>query len=428
MRGYGMKWVDSLRKEAESVASRRVGAEATPARACGISAAGKPQGASPAAAQLRWLDTPVCALAALLLAALCLGLAGCAEGAGASGAVSGGGSTEAATASVAGGSSAATSAAGAVAPVAPDGRITADNVPAYAGEASVAVNGGVPGFTQEDLARGTFEDYAPLDSLGRCGMAFALVSDETRPANGEKRGNISAIKPTGWVQGRYEDLPDGSLYNRSHLIAWSLGAENDNPRNLITGTSFMNQGTMQGVENRILAYIRNTGNHVLVRVTPVFVGDELLARGVQYEALSIEDGGQAVCVNEFMFNVQPGIRLDYATGLNERAVEGEDTGSTVESLPVETAAGVGDDASAAAGAIAGAAAGDAAAVQGAGAVQEAAPAAQNDYVLNTNTRKVHRPGCSSVQKMKAKNRSDYSGALDELLAQGYSPCQICRPE
>lgn len=363
-----------------------------------------------------------------LLAALCLGLAGCAEGAGISGAASGGGSAAAVPAAAADRSSAAASSAGFI--QAADGRITADNMPAYTGEASVAVNGGVPAFTQEELARGTFEDYAPLDSLDRCGTAFALVSDETRPANGEKRGNISAIKPTGWVQGRYEDLPDGSLYNRSHLIAWSLGAENDNPCNLITGTSFMNQGTMQGVETRILAYIRNTGNHVLVRVTPVFVGDELLARGVQYEALSIEDGGQAVCVNEFMFNVQPGIRLDYATGCNER----EEAGGAAEQPAADVAAAAEGDAAAgtaaAAGAtvVVGATAGEAADAPNPDAIQEAAPAAQNDYVLNTNTRKVHRPGCSSVQKMKAKNRSDYSGTLDELLAQGYSPCQICRPD
>lgn len=355
-----------------------------------------------------------------LLAALCLGLAGCGEGAGAPGAASGGRSAEVAADRPASGASSA----GAVSIEAADGRIAAENVPAYTGEASVAINGGVPAFTEEELARGTFEDYAPLDALGRCGTAFALVSDETRPANGEKRGNISGVKPTGWVQGRYEDLPDGSLYNRSHLIAWSLGAENDNPCNLITGTSFMNQGTMQGVENRILAYIRNTGDHVLVRVTPVFVGDELLARGVQYEALSIEDGGQAVCVNEFMFNVQPGIRLDYATGRNEREAAGAAAEPPEEDAAAAAEGGVAPGAAAETGATAvvGAAAGQAA------DAPDPVSATQNDYVLNTNTRKVHRPGCSSVQKMKASNRSDYSGTLDELLAQGYSPCQICRPE
>lgn len=192
--------------------------------------------------------------------------------------------------------------------------ITESNLPSYQGNPSVVVNGDLPAFTAEELSLQTFEDYAPLDGQGRCGTAFALVSDETRPATGEKRSSISSIRPTGWCQASYDFVQGGSLYNRSHLIAWSLGAENANPRNLITGTASMNQSVMQPLENRILEYIRNTGRHVLVRVTPVFSGRDLVARGVQYEAYSVEDAGTAICMNRFLFNVQPGVEIDYATG------------------------------------------------------------------------------------------------------------------
>lgn len=384
--------------------------------------------------QRRWkAGIPARALAGLLLVLLCLGSAACSE-AGAS-------DREAAAVGAAARGSAVASGVEGLPGADGEGRITAADVPEYTGEASVEINGGIPAFTAEDLARTTFEEYAPLDSLGRCGTAFALVSDDTRPANGEKRGNISAIKPTGWVQGRYEDLPDGSLYNRSHLIAWSLGAENDNPRNLITGTVSMNQGVMQGVESRILAYIRNTGNHVLVRVTPVFVGNELLARGVQYEALSIEDGGRAVCVNEFMFNVQPGIQLDYATGENRLAVEGEadafgmaSAAGAAESATPE-AADAGND-SAAPGAAEGSATvsgsvGDTASapMEGLGTAAGAAAPVQaveeQHCILNTNTGKIHRPGCSAVAKMKDKNKQDFTGIPDDLLSQGYDFCKLC---
>lgn len=194
--------------------------------------------------------------------------------------------------------------------------VTPDTIPEYTGEALVDIDGGIPAFTPEELAAETFESYAPLDSFGRAGQAFALVSDETTPAPGAKRGNISYIHPTGWRQKQYDFIQGGSLYNRSHLIAYSLADESDNENNLITGTTYMNQGAMQEIESRILAYIRNTGNHVLVRATPIYEGDDLVARGIQYEAFSIEDNGQTICENVFLFNVQPGVEIDYATGKN----------------------------------------------------------------------------------------------------------------
>ncbi len=378
---------------------------------------------------LRWESgAAVRFAAALLLVLTCLGISGC-------------GGVQAALGEAPAAEASARS-AGVAAPSLPfseesAGRITADSIPAYEGEPSVEVNGGVPAFTEEDLDRPTFEDYAPLDALGRCGTAFALVSDDTRPANGEKRGNISAIKPTGWVQGRYEDLPDSSLYNRSHLIAWSLGAENDNPRNLITGTASMNQGAMQSVENRILAYIRNTGNHVLVRVTPVFAGNELLARGVQYEAFSIEDGGRTICVNEFMFNVQPGIQLDYATGVNQRAAAEEPaaTGSVEGAEPMAAGDLVTDAQADAAVTVPGAAAGAGCIAgghhgqghHGCAVAADGASAAVGEHhcILNTNTGKVHQPGCTAVSRMKDSNKQDFTGLVDDLLLEGCTLCQLC---
>lgn len=189
-------------------------------------------------------------------------------------------------------------------------------IPVYDGEPYVELNGGTPDFTADELALPSFESYAPLDSLGRSVCGFAMVSDETRPANNERRGNISNIKPTGWRQGFYDFIVGESLYNRSHLIAWSLSAENDNPCNLMTGTIYMNQDNMEPFESQILAYIRNTGNHVLIRSTPVFEGTDLLAKGIHYEAYSVEDDGGTICFNVFLFNVQPGVEIDNATGAN----------------------------------------------------------------------------------------------------------------
>ena len=177
---------------------------------------------------------------------------------------------------------------------------------------------GVPSFTEEELERareGAFEDYSELDSLGRCGAALACVGEETMPT--EERGDISDVYPTGWNQEEYDFVDGGVLYNRCHLIAFSLAGENDNELNLITGTRYLNVEGMLPFEERILDYIEETGNHVLYRVTPVFEDDELLARGVHLEAWSVEDDGEGVCFNVYCYNVQPGVSIDYATGENE---------------------------------------------------------------------------------------------------------------
>lgn len=195
-------------------------------------------------------------------------------------------------------------------------------VPSYSGSPYVTINNNVPDLTEEDLPSSS-ESYAPLDSLGRCGTAIAVVSPSAMPAEGEERGSIGMIKPTGWHTVRYDDLVDGRyLYNRCHLIGWQLTAENDNERNLVTGTRSMNVEGMLPFENEVADYVNRTGGRVLYRSTPVFADDELVCRGVHLEALSLDDGGLGVCFNVFVYNVQPGIGIDYATGESWREAAG----------------------------------------------------------------------------------------------------------
>ena len=206
---------------------------------------------------------------------------------------------------------------------APSGQAAAtiEELPAYDGELSVEVNGGQPGFTEQEsapeAANKPFEDYSPLDDLGRCETAFALVGPETLPD--KPRGDISNVRPSGWKQARYETIDQEALYNRSHLIAHQLAGEDANERNLITGTRTMNVEGMLPYEELVGDYVRKTGNHVLYRVTPVFEGSNLVASGVQMEAWSVEDDGEGICFNVYCYNVQPGVEIDYATGESQAA-------------------------------------------------------------------------------------------------------------
>lgn len=197
--------------------------------------------------------------------------------------------------------------------------VGSDAVPDYSGEPYVQLDGNVPDFTDEELASaqaGCFEDYGALDPFGRCTGAIACVGRPTMPARGEERESISDIKPTGWQKSRYSFIDGESLYNRCHLIAWMLGAENANPRNLITGTRYLNTQGMLPFEEAIADYIDATGKPVLMRVTPDFREGNLVARGVRMEARSVQDGGHAISFNVYCYNVQPGIGIDYATGRN----------------------------------------------------------------------------------------------------------------
>lgn len=207
------------------------------------------------------------------------------------------------------------------------GNITIDNIPAYSAEDYIILNNNVPNFSESDLTTTSFEEYAPLDNLGRCGVAYSNIGTDIMPT--EKRESISSVKPSGWQSVKYDIVEGKYLYNRSHLIGYQLTAENANDRNLITGTRYFNATLMLPYENMVADYIKETNNHVLYRVTPVFEGNNLVATGVQMEAKSVEDNGEGIEFNVFVYNVQPGITIDYATG--DSALSGEEITSTSSS-------------------------------------------------------------------------------------------------
>ncbi len=187
-------------------------------------------------------------------------------------------------------------------------------IPEYSGQVFIALNDNIPSFSKEELTTTGYEKYGELDSLGRVTAAVASVGRDTMPDKDEERGDISKIKPTGWVQEKYDCVSGKYLYNRCHLIGWQLSAENANKKNLITGTRFFNTEGMLPFENMVADYIKETDNHVAYRVTPVFDDNNLLCRGVQIEAFSVEDNGEGVCFNVFCYNIQPNIEIDYTTG------------------------------------------------------------------------------------------------------------------
>lgn len=276
-------------------------------------------------------------------------------------------------------------------------------IPAYSGTPYTEVNDNKPYFTEADLTTQSFEIYSELDSLGRCGVAYANVGQDLMPT--EPRGEIGAVKPTGWHLVKYDNVDGKYLYNRCHLIAYMLAAENANPQNLITGTRYLNVQGMLPFETKVCDYVKNTGNHVLYRVTPIFDGDNLLADGVLMEAYSVEDAGEGICFCVFAYNVQPGIGIDYATGDNWAESSGTYQ-STAASVTVETPAPQPETDT---------------------TVQTSPESWQNTYVLNTNTMKFHYPTCSSVDDMKEKNKQIYIGSREEVINMGYVPCKRCNP-
>lgn len=186
------------------------------------------------------------------------------------------------------------------------------DIPAFSGTPYVAVNGNTPAFTQEELSRSSYEFYSEQDHLGRCGYAMACIGRDIMPT--EERGSIGQVKPTGWQTVKYDFVDGKYLYNRCHLIGYQLTGENANERNLITGTRYLNVEGMLPFENMIADYVKETGNHVLYRVTPVFEGSNLLAGGVLMEAMSVEDNGAGISFCVYAYNCQPGVVIDYATG------------------------------------------------------------------------------------------------------------------
>lgn len=196
--------------------------------------------------------------------------------------------------------------------------IDLDSIPEYSESPYIEINGNKPNFSAEEITTDVFEQYSELDSLGRCGVAYANICKELMPT--EERGKIGQIKPSGWQTVKYPGIVEGNyLYNRCHLIAFCLAGENANEKNLITGTRYMNAEGMLPFEETVANYVDETNHHVLYRVTPIFEGDNLVASGVEMEAYSVEDNGEGICFHVFVYNVQPGIEIDYATGDNKKA-------------------------------------------------------------------------------------------------------------
>lgn len=270
-----------------------------------------------------------------------------------------------------------------------------EDVPAYAGEPYVVLEDNQPDFDRENLPTESYETYSPLDLLGRCGPAEANVGTDLMPT--EDRGEIGQVKPSGWQTVKYDSVDGKYLYNRCHLIGYQLTGENANECNLITGTRAMNVDGMLPFENEVADYVQETGNHVLYRVTPIFSGTELVARGVQMEALSVEDGGEGVCFNVYVYNNQPGITIDYATGDSWLTGEAPNAAS------------------------------DAQAESDADANTGGASAGEETYILNTSSMKFHDPDCSGAASIKEENRETYTGSRADLIARGYAPCGQCEP-
>jgi DNA-entry nuclease len=258
--------------------------------------------------------------------------------------------------------------------------VSLDDIPEFSGSPYVAINDNQPSFTESDYTTEAFEEYAELDYLGRCGVTYACVGVEIMPT--EKRGDIGMVKPTGWVTSKYDFVDGRYLYNRCHLIGFQLTGENANRGNLITGTRYMNTEGMLPFENMIADYVKETENHVLYRVTPIFEGENLVANGVQMEAWSVEDDGDGICFNVYCYNVQPGVVIDYATGQNWLDEETEESNIEFDK--------------------------------------------KVEYVLNTSSKKIHSPDCSGAKNMSEKNKQTVKGdKLQSYINNGYVLCGSC---
>ena len=257
--------------------------------------------------------------------------------------------------------------------------VSTSKIPKYSGSPYIKVHNNVPFFKKSDLTKKVFEKYSKLDALGRCHTAYANVCKATMPT--EKRGRIGMVKPSGWHTVKYNNVDGKYLYNRCHLIGYQLTAENANESNLMTGTRYLNVDGMLPFENMVADYVKETNNHVLYRVTPIYTDENLLADGVLMEAESVEDKGKGISYCVYVYNVQPGIKIDYETG----------DSSAKDSRRFEQSS------------------------------------AKGTYIINENTNKFHKSDCRSVKMMKDKNKKTYTGKRSELINSGYEPCKNCNP-
>lgn len=256
--------------------------------------------------------------------------------------------------------------------------VSVDEIPAYSGEAFVILENNVPAFQEKDYVTESYEFYDDLDAMNRCTYTMACIGPDLMPT--EDRGNIGMVRPTGWVTAKYDFVDGKYLYNRCHLIGFQLTGENANERNLITGTRYMNVEGMLPFENMVADYIKETGNHVLYRVVPIFEGDNLLASGVTMEAWSVEDSGEGICFHVYVYNVQPGVEIDYATG---------------ESWLAEPVVGEGEEIMI--------------------------------YVVNTGSGKFHDGSCPQAVSIKSENKESFETTRSQMLAWNFEPAGCCKP-
>ena len=262
-----------------------------------------------------------------------------------------------------------------------------DNIPEFNDKPYVVINDNKPFFKDEDLSTESYEKYSELDSLGRCSVAIANIGKDLMPT--EDRESIGSVKPSGWQTVKYAGIDGNYLYNRCHLIGFQLTGENANKGNLITGTRYLNVDGMLPFENMIADYIKEYNNHVLYRVTPIFKDDNLVASGVLMEAKSVEDKGQGIEFNVYCYNNQPGVTINYKTG--------ESTGPEYTGTQSSNQDNIQNDTSTA------------------------------TYILNTNSKKIHKPDCSNALDIKEKNKEETNKTKDQLIKDGYSTCGLCKP-
>ncbi len=298
--------------------------------------------------------------------------------------------------------------------------VVLDEIPEWSGSPYVEINGNSPDFDDDEIrwaeqnaaadGEEAPEIFTEMDRYGRCGAAVACVGPETMP-DGE-RGPIGMIRPSGWRLDKYDFIDNGGyLYNRCHLIGWQLTGQNAEERNLITGTRYMNTEGMLPLENRVAEYVRSTGNHVLYRVTPMFRGKDLVARGVDIEAYSLEDGGKGVSYNVYCYNVQPGVKIDYRTGKNKLDEATLPESADADQKEPETDTEDAEDRSG----------------------SKDTPAADLEipdgvtYILNNNTMRFHRTDCKGARDILEHNREWFYGSREEAIEEGYVPCGMCQP-
>lgn len=265
----------------------------------------------------------------------------------------------------------------------PDVPVLSEEIPAFKGQPYTVLDSNIPDFTDEEKSAAPYEFYSELDALNRCGYVMACIDRSLMPT--EERGAIGQVKPSGWQTVKY-DIVDGKyLYNRCHLIGFQLTGENANPRNLITGTRYLNIEGMLPFENMVADYIKETGNKVLYRVTPDFQGEERLARGVILEGWSVEDQGAGICFKVYAYNIQPGIIIDYQTGESRL-----DETAGAETVPQQESG-------------------------------------QESYIVNTSSKRFHSPDCGNGLSTKAENMELFFGSRDALIEKGYTPAGCCDP-